>query len=107
MDAFSFDSKKAKELIDAGFGVVNTHISDGILRGTGVLVALNTQADNNYRILNQQSSQFLSFSKSVTSTQSYPTSLMGAMALLRQMYHDAKWYEAGNSNTKDLSLEAK
>lgn len=47
MDAFSFDSKKAKELIDAGFGVVNTHISDGILRGTGVLVALNTQADNN------------------------------------------------------------
>lgn len=22
------------------------------------------------------------------------------------MYHDAKWYEAGNSNTKDLSLEA-
>lgn len=106
MDAFSFDSKKAKELIDAGFGVVNTHISDGILRGTGVLVALNTQADNNYRILNQQSSQFLSFSKSVTSTQSYPTSLMGAMALLRQMYHDAKWYEAGNSNTKDLSLEA-
>lgn len=76
------------------------------MRGTGVLVALNTQADNNYRILNQQSSQFLSFSKSVTSTQSYPTSLMGAMALLRQMYHDAKWYEAGNSNTKDLSLEA-
>jgi imidazolonepropionase-like amidohydrolase len=31
---------------------------------------------------------------------------MGSMALLRQMYDDAKWYEAGNIDTKDLSLEA-
>ena len=31
---------------------------------------------------------------------------MGAMALLRQTYSDAKWYAAGNSDTKDRSLEA-
>jgi len=28
------------------------------------------------------------------------------MALLRQTYSDAKWYSAGNSDTKDRSLEA-
>ena len=31
---------------------------------------------------------------------------MGAMALHRQVYHDANWYRTGNSPTKDLDLEA-
>ena len=31
---------------------------------------------------------------------------MGMMALLRQMYLDLDWYKKGNSETKDLSLEA-
>ena len=30
---------------------------------------------------------------------------MGAMALIRQVYHDGKWYAQGTSKTKDLSLE--
>ncbi|MFZ0595444.1 MAG: amidohydrolase family protein, partial [Flavobacterium sp.] len=38
--------------------------------------------------------------------QAYPSSLMGMMALLRQMYLDLDWYKKGNSETKDLSLEA-
>ncbi|MCW8980891.1 MAG: amidohydrolase family protein, partial [Altibacter sp.] len=38
--------------------------------------------------------------------QSYPGSLMGSMALLRQMYYDADWYSKGNAPTKDRSLEA-
>ncbi|TMM53871.1 amidohydrolase [Maribacter algarum] len=103
---FKYDDKKAKELRDAGFGVVNSHIQDGIVRGTGVLVALNGSGDDSNRILDDKSAQYLSFSRSVIKKQSYPTSLMGAMALLRQMYSDAKWYAAGNSDTKDRSLEA-
>ncbi len=103
---FKYDSKKAGELRKAGFGVVNTHIHDGIARGTGVLVALNDSGGDADRILEDTSGQFFSFSKSVASRQSYPTSLMGSMALLRQMYHDADWYSKGNSNTKDRSLEA-
>lgn len=106
IDKFKYDEKKAKELLEAGFGVVNTHIQDGIIRGTSTLVALNNQADNSKRILDQDAAQHLSFSKSAASRQNYPTSLMGAMALLRQLYHDAKWYEGGNSATKDLSIEA-
>ena len=103
---FKYDDKNAKELRNIGFGVVNSHIQDGVVRGTGVLVALNASGDDSNRILDDKSAQYLSFSRSVIKKQSYPTSLMGSMALLRQMYSDAKWYAAGNSETKDRSLEA-
>ncbi|WP_298767461.1 amidohydrolase family protein [uncultured Polaribacter sp.] len=103
---FSFDAKQAKEFIDAGFGVVNTHMEDGIIRGNGLLVALNPNSSDAYRILNTKSAQYLSFNKSATSLQVYPGSIMGAMALLRQTYNDASWYAKGNMKNKDLALEA-
>lgn len=106
IDKFKFDDKKAEALRKAGFGVVNTHLQDGIIRGTGVLVSLNSQEDNSKRLLSDRSAQFLSFDKSVVHNQSYPGSLMGAMALLRQLYLDADWYAKGNVKTKDLSIEA-
>jgi imidazolonepropionase-like amidohydrolase len=103
---FSFDAKKAKELINAGFGVVNTHLQDGIIRGNGLLIALNPNSSNAYRVLDTKSAQYLSFSKSAMSKQAYPGSRMGAMALLRQTYNDASWYAQGNMKNKDLALEA-
>ena len=103
---FDFDMKTAKELLTAGFGVVNTHLEDGIVRGSGTLVALNLSEGNATRILDAHSAQYFSFNKSVASRQSYPSSIMGSMALLRQMYYDADWYAKGSSTTKDLSLEA-
>ena len=103
---FKFDSKKSKEYLKAGFGVVNTHSQDGIMRGSGLLVSLNPNANNAYRVLDDNSGQYLSFSKSVKSRQSYPTSRMGAMALLRQTYLDANWYEKGKMKNSDLSLHA-
>ena len=103
---FKFDAKKAKSFIDAGFGVVNTHLQDGIIRGSGLLVALNPNTTDAYRFLDTKSAQYLSFSKSNKSKQLYPGSLMGAMALLRQVYNDADWYAKGNMKNKDLSLEA-
>lgn len=106
IERFNYDTRSANELIKAGFGVVNTHIQDGIVRGNGALVALNNNNGNETRILDQNSAQYLSFSKSVTSQQSYPGSIMGSMALLRQVYIDADWYAKGNSKTKDLSIEA-
>jgi imidazolonepropionase-like amidohydrolase len=103
---FKFDAKKAKSLIDAGFGVVNTHLQDGIIRGNGLLIALNPNSSNAYRILETKSAQYLSFTKSAKSNQAYPSSKMGAMALLRQVYNDADWYAKGNMKNKDLALEA-
>ncbi|WP_405381633.1 amidohydrolase family protein [Maribacter sp. LLG6340-A2] len=103
---FSYDDKKAKELREAGFGVVNSHIQDGIARGTGVLIALNAQGTDANRILEDKSAQYFSLKKSILSRQSYPGSLMGTLALLRQMYSDADWYAKGYASTTDLSLEA-
>lgn len=106
IEKFNYDSKSADEYIKAGFGVVNTHIQDGIVRGTGTLIALNNEGGNDERVLDAKSGQYFSFSKSNTSNQSYPSSIMGSMALLRQLYYDADWYAKGNIKTKDLSLEA-
>jgi len=106
INEFKFDSKKAKSLMEAGFGVVNTHLQDGIIRGNGLLIALNPNSSNAYRILETKSAQYLSFSKSAKSNQAYPSSKMGAMALLRQFYNDADWYAKGNMKNKDLALEA-
>jgi len=106
IDNFKFNSKSASDLRKAGFGVVNTHMQDGIVRGTGALIALTSTGGDSERILDQRSAQYLSLRKSVTSRQSYPGSTMGALALLRQMYLDATWYAKGGSSAKDRSLEA-
>ena len=106
LDTYTFDSKKAKELINAGFGVVNTHLEDGIMQGNGILVGLNPNSSDAYRVLDQKTTNHLSFTKSRKSRQSYPTSRMGAMALLRQAYLDAEWYTKGNSKNTDLALKA-
>ncbi|MBN4070634.1 amidohydrolase family protein, partial [Olleya sp. AH-315-F22] len=106
IDNFKFNAKSASELRKAGFGVVNSHMQDGIVRGTGILVALTDEGGDSERIIDGRSGQYLSLSKSVKSRQSYPTSIMGTLALLRQMYYDADWYAKGGSKAKDRSLEA-
>ena len=106
IDAFKFNGKSASELRKAGFGMVNSHMQDGIVRGTGILIALTNKGGDSERIVDGRSGQYLSLSKSVKSKQSYPTSTMGTLALLRQMYYDADWYAKGGSDSKDRSLEA-
>jgi imidazolonepropionase-like amidohydrolase len=106
IDKFQYDKKSANELLKAGFGLVNTHHQDAIARGTGVLIALNQNNRASNRVLDDKSGQYFSFRKSSLSNQSYPGSIMGGMALLRQMYIDADWYAKGNTTTHDLSLAA-
>ena len=104
-DSFKYDETKAEEFLKAGFGVVGTHVPDGIARGTGTLIALNN-FDKGGRLIAPKITNHFGFTRSAISGQSYPSSLMGMMALLRQMYHDMDWYKKGNSDTKDVSLEA-
>ena len=106
IDDFEYSGRDAKAFIEAGFAVVATHQHDGIARGTGALITLNSEGNTSNRVLDQDVAQYFSFDKSRTSRQSYPTSKMGALSLLRQLHHDLDWYEKGNVNTKDLSLEA-
>ncbi|NVK53162.1 MAG: amidohydrolase family protein [Flavobacteriaceae bacterium] len=104
--SFNYDTKKAMALLKAGFGVVNTHQADGIARGTGVLVALNSNSTDAYRIIDTKSGQYFSLNKSSMSRQVYPNSFMGKTALLRQVFIDADWYSKGTTTNKDISLEA-
>ncbi len=106
MDFFKYDEKEAEKYLDAGYGIVQTHLHDGIARGSGMLIALNNNGTDAQRILKQESGNFFSFDKSRQSRQSYPTSMMGALALLRQAHFDADWYSKGYAKNKDLSLEA-
>jgi imidazolonepropionase-like amidohydrolase len=88
---FVSDDAKAKPLRDIGFGTVLTHQKDGIARGTGVVVTLANEKENKV-IIKEKASAHYSFNKGV-STQSYPGSVMGSIALLRQTYLDAQWYK--------------
>ncbi|MFK7946317.1 MAG: amidohydrolase family protein [Saprospiraceae bacterium] len=102
---FTVSKKSAEGLRKYGFGSVLTHQQDGINRGTGAFTLLSNGNEHSV-ILKEEAGQFFSFSKGV-STQSYPSSLMGSIALLRQTYLDADWYKrSGYKKTKNLSLEA-
>ena len=103
---YAYDAALAKKMRKEGFGVVNSHRAEGIHRGTSVMVSLNDNQSDAFRLIDKAAAQHLSFSKSSLSKQYYPGSIMGAMALLRQFFHDAQWYAKGGSNTKDLSIEA-
>jgi len=106
IEHYSFDAKAAKGMREAGFGVVNTHVADGIIRGSGTLIALSPNTNDAARILDDHSGQYYSTRKSVASNQAYPTSLMGTIALLKQVNYDANWYNKGLSKVTDRSLEA-
>jgi len=104
-DVFNIDESSAKNYRANGFGSVFTHIKDGIARGTGAVVSLATD-NNNQALLKTKAAAVYSFEKG-SSTQSYPSSLMGSIALLRQTYLDAKWYQTKPaSEGTNLSLEA-
>ncbi|NML22771.1 amidohydrolase family protein [Pseudoflavitalea sp. G-6-1-2] len=101
---FNVDDAKAKSLRDLGFGTVLTHQKDGIARGTGTVVTLANEKEN-LVMLKEKAAAFYSFSKGV-STQSYPGSLMGSIALLRQTYIDANWYKS-NPEKEGVNLSLK
>ena len=106
---FSADETKAKVLREMGYGVVLTHVKDGIVRGSGAIVSLAENKEGNKEnllLLKEKASAHYSFNKGA-STQSYPSSLMGSIALLRQTYLDAQWYKTKPvGEGKNISLEA-
>ncbi len=98
---FVTDDAKAKPMREIGFGAVLTHHKDGIARGTGSLVSLANKKEN-LVILKEKASAHYSLNKG-TSTQAYPSSMMGNISLLRQTYLDAKWYK-NNPDKEGVNL---
>ncbi|MFT3936639.1 MAG: amidohydrolase family protein [Chitinophagaceae bacterium] len=102
---FIVDDAKASPLRDAGFGTVLVHQKDGIVRGTGVLATLANQKEN-LVIIKEKAAANYSLNKG-SSTQSYPGSVMGSIALLRQTYLDAQWYKSNPAaEGVNISLKA-
>jgi imidazolonepropionase-like amidohydrolase len=102
---FKADQGAAEALRKLGFGTVLSHNHDGIARGSSVLVTLGNEKENMV-VLNEKVAAHYSFHKG-SSKQDYPNSLMGAIALLRQTYLDAIWYQSPkHQDAKNLSFEA-
>jgi imidazolonepropionase-like amidohydrolase len=103
-DEFTINATKADEFRKSGFGSVLTSKPDGLARGTGAFVSLGESSDNNV-MLKQKAAAHYSFDKG-SSTQNYPSSLMGCIAVLRQTYLDADWFGSQNPRPfADNSLE--
>lgn len=103
-DNFAVDTRKADEMRKMGFGAVLTHNADGIARGSSVFATLANGTENEV-LLNDRASFHYSFNKG-SSTQDYPQSLMGSMALIRQTFYDAQWYKANAGKVEaNISLD--
>jgi len=100
---FNYDEKRSKQYLESGFGIVLTGIQDGICRGTSALVLLGEGRENEL-LINPKAAAGFSFNKG-SSSQDYPGSLMGSIALIRQTYFDARWYKT-QSKQQDITLDA-
>ncbi|MFM9985676.1 MAG: amidohydrolase family protein [Flavobacteriales bacterium] len=101
---FSYKDDAAKELRGIGFGTVVSQRMDGIARGTSAAIAL--QSAPQQALIKPAVAANFSFNKG-TSPMQYPSSIMGSIALLRQTYYDAQWYEkGGDKQERNLSLAA-
>jgi imidazolonepropionase-like amidohydrolase len=104
-EEFEPDEKTAQPMRKQGFGAVLTFKPDGIARGTSALVCLSMGSASEV-MLNERMAAHYSFEKG-TSRQDYPGSLMGSIALLRQTYYDALWYQSQTERAyTDISLSA-
>ena len=92
--AFDPDAETAERLRKSGVGAVLTHVNDGVVRGTGAVVL--PLEDAREALLKPKATFHMSFRKG-SSSQNYPSSLMGATALLRQTHLDAAWYEEASA----------
>ncbi len=94
---------KASLLRKFGFGTINTHRENGMAQGTGMVLALNNDGSN---LLKEKATTHYAFKRSASSYQMYPSSLMGMIATLDQMYYDKEWYKKTTDKRVDISLQA-
>lgn len=92
--ALAPDAKAAEGLRTLGFTAANVAPTRGIFRGTSAVVSLEDKLDNR-AVIRPDAAQHVAFERTADFTRGlYPTSLMGAVALVRQTFLDAQWYAA-------------
>ncbi|MFQ3575021.1 MAG: hypothetical protein SNJ77_01160, partial [Cytophagales bacterium] len=96
---------KTDEMTKKGIAIAQVVPQDGIVRGVGALVTMNkSEINNGLYVLRTESCMGFSFSKG-SSTQEYPTSRMGAIALLRQFWEETKFYRQSKKVEKNVAYE--
>jgi hypothetical protein len=89
LDAGHWPADRASELRRAGFTTALMSADHGLLRGHGLVANLG-EGGLSANLLVPRFGQFASFDGR-TSNRQFPTSLMGAVALMRQTFDDARW----------------
>jgi imidazolonepropionase-like amidohydrolase len=92
-DHLKVDKKAARKLRDLGFTSALVVPGRGIFRGSSALVNLQ-DADINRMVVSPSVAQHVAFDFDRSDDGGYPNSLMGAIALVRQTFLDAGWYQA-------------
>ena len=90
VDQYAVDDKALKALRGLGFTVALVAPDRGIFTGSSVLVSLGGGAPHD-NILQDQVAQHIRYARNRNRT--YPGSLMGVIALIRQTFLDTDWYE--------------
>lgn len=103
---FRADADAARALRELGFGAVLSTPSNGVMRGQSVLVSTADGERPNDLVLKSAVAQHLAFEQGQWPSNEYPSSLMGSIALMRQVLHDARWqrdYHAWSARSRDAA----
>ena len=92
-DYLNLDKKGTKALRDLGFTSALVVPGRGIFRGSSALINLQ-EADVDTMVVAPLVAQHIAFDFDREGDRGYPNSLMGAIALIRQSFLDASWYQA-------------
>ncbi|HWM24228.1 MAG TPA: amidohydrolase family protein [Chthoniobacterales bacterium] len=92
-DYLNLDKKATRKLRDLGFTSALVVPARGIFRGSSALINLQ-EADVNTMVVTPSVAQHIAFDFDRGDDGAYPNSLMGCIALIRQNFLDASWYQA-------------
>ena len=87
----------AAALRSQGFVAANLVSDRGIMRGFGAVTKLGTEQPS-MQVVNPASAQVIDIMLTRRGFRGYPTSVMGAIALVRQALHDADWYRQAQAS---------
>ena len=93
LENFTLAEKQTENLRNLGFTTAHVVPSSGIFRGQSALIHLGDWSPSSI-IKEAGPAQSIGYEYGSWSDPGYPNSLLGAVALIRQTFYDAQWYDA-------------
>jgi imidazolonepropionase-like amidohydrolase len=90
-DRLDYKPEEAKLLRSIGFTTVLSAPEAGVVKGQGALLSLRDTPQDKDVLLARDAAQLFGFDFPGGFAVEYPGSLMGAIALIRQTFYDARW----------------